>query len=130
MNDMGNVRPLGIRCNHKIREYSCCIYVGSVHARSLTRAHTCTVMYMSAGRFLHSPGHDCICKSVRSGQYCMADTIASDTGHNNANLMPIFLGAYSLCWAQTTSKSSMKSSLSLRFPTPRGEAVHYYFLML
>ena len=23
-------------------------YVGSVHARSLTRAHTCTVMYMSA----------------------------------------------------------------------------------
>ena len=80
MNDMGNVRPLGIRCNHKIREYSCCIYVGSVHARSLTRAHTCTVMYMSAGRFLHSPGHDCICKSVRSGQYCMADTIASDTG--------------------------------------------------
>ena len=31
------------------------------------------------GRFLHSPGHDCICKSVRSGQYCMVDTIASDT---------------------------------------------------
>ena len=45
-----------------------------------TRAHTCTVTYMSAGRFLHSPGHDCICKSVRSGHYCMADTIASDTG--------------------------------------------------
>ena len=35
---------------------------------------------MSTGRFLHSPGHDCICKSVRSGQYCMADTIAPDTG--------------------------------------------------
>ena len=32
--------------------------VGSVHASSLTRAHTCTwlVMYMSAGWFLHSPG--------------------------------------------------------------------------
>ena len=43
-----------------------CIYVGSVHARSLTRAHTCTVMYMSAGRFLHSPG-----------QYCMTDTVVS-----------------------------------------------------
>ena len=26
-----------------------------MHARSLTRAHTYTVMYMSAGRFLHSP---------------------------------------------------------------------------
>ena len=45
-----------------------------MHAR--LRAHTCTVMYMSTGRFLHSPGHDCICKSVRSGQYCMVDTIA------------------------------------------------------
>ena len=36
---------LGIRCNHKIREYSCCIIyvVTSVHACSLnTRAHTCT----------------------------------------------------------------------------------------
>ena len=31
-----------------------------MHARSHTRAHTCTVMYMSTGRFSHSPGHDCI----------------------------------------------------------------------
>ena len=46
---MWNVRPFGIRCNYKIREYSCCTY-----------------MYMSAGRFLHSPGHICICKSVGS----------------------------------------------------------------
>ena len=31
MNDLGHVRPLGLRCNHKIREYSCgIIYVGSV----------------------------------------------------------------------------------------------------
>ena len=74
MNDMGNVRPLGIRCNHKIHEYSCCIDLGSVHARFLARAHT------STGRFLHNPGHECICKSVRSGQNCMVVTIASDTG--------------------------------------------------
>ena len=52
-------------------------YVGSVHARSLTRTYM--YMYMAAGRFLHSPGHDCI-NSVRSGQHSMADTIASDTG--------------------------------------------------
>ena len=78
MNDMGNVRPLGIRCNHKIREYSCCIRRFSA-CTIATHAHTCTVMYMSTGRFLHSPGHDCIRESVRSGQYCMADTIASDT---------------------------------------------------
>ena len=56
MNDMGNVR-------------------------SFMLAYARTYMYMSAGRFLHSPGHDRMCKSVRSGQYCMADTIASDTGH-------------------------------------------------
>ena len=65
-------------------------YVGSVHARSLTRAHTCTVMYMSTGRFLYSPVHDCICKSAQSVQYCMADTIASDTGrgvHQNNHPM-------------------------------------------
>ena len=35
---------------------------------------------MPPGRFLHSSGHDCMCKSVRSGQYCMADTNESDTG--------------------------------------------------
>ena len=75
MNDMWNVRPSDIRCNHNT-------WIIIHHARSLTRAHiqSCTVMYMSTGRFLHSPGHDCIFKSVRSGQYCMADTIASDTG--------------------------------------------------
>ena len=68
---------------HKTREYSS---YTSVHARSLTRAHTCsTVMYLSAGRFLHSPGHDCICKRVRSGQCCMAHTIASDTGAPSTN---------------------------------------------
>ena len=72
MNDMGNVWPLVIRCNHKIREHSCCIYVGSVHA--CVQSCTCPRTV-----FLCSPGHDCICKSVRSGQYLMADTIASDT---------------------------------------------------
>ena len=57
------------------------MYVGSVHARSLTGAHTCsTVMYISAERFLHSPGKDCMCKSIQSGQYCMANTNASVTG--------------------------------------------------
>ena len=59
-----------------IRRFRC------MHAR--LRAHTCTVMYMSAGRFLHNPGHDCICKSVGSGQYCMADIIASDNGGRNS----------------------------------------------
>ena len=83
MNDMGNVRlliGLVIRCNHKICEYSCCIFLGSVHSCSLTCTHSCTFMYMSTGRFLHSPGHNWICKSVRSRQYCLADTIASDMG--------------------------------------------------
>ena len=86
MNDLGNVRPLGIRCNHKTSEYSCCIYVGSVHACSLTRAHNVQSCTCPPGRFLHSPGHDCICESVRSGQYCMADTIASDTVPRNSVL--------------------------------------------
>ena len=45
------------------------MFAGSVHAHLLTQAHTRTIMYMSTERFLHSPGHDCICKSVRSGQY-------------------------------------------------------------
>ena len=49
-----------------------------MHAR--LRAHIqCTDMW-STGRFLHSPGHHCICRGIRSGQYCMADTIASVTG--------------------------------------------------
>ena len=57
-----------------------------VHIRrfsACTLAYTHTYMYSrctSTGPFLHSPGHDCIRKSVRSVQYCMADTIASDTG--------------------------------------------------
>ena len=56
-----------------------------------TRAHTCTVTYMSAGRFLHSPGHDCIiCKSLRSGQYCMADTIASATGPSTLGITFVY----------------------------------------
>ena len=85
MIDMGNVQPLGIRCNHKtkyVNIHAAYIHVriGSVHARSLTRAHTLHVQSCTCPRFLHSPGHDCICISVRSGQYCMADTIASDTG--------------------------------------------------
>lgn len=76
-----NAAPLEKRGVFKIREYSCCMYVGSVHARSLTGAHTCsTVMYISAERFLHSPGKDCMCKSIQSGQYCMANTNASVTG--------------------------------------------------
>ena len=61
----------------------------NIHAALVRRFSACTLAYahtymyshvMSTGRFLHSPGHDCICKSVRSGQYCMADTIASDRG--------------------------------------------------
>ena len=32
---------------------------------------------MSTGRFLHSPGHECICNSVRRGQYC-----SLQGGHN------------------------------------------------
>ena len=55
-------------------------FLQAMHAR-MVRTYACTVMYMSTGRFLHSSGHDFICKSVRSGQYCMPDTIASDNGN-------------------------------------------------
>ena len=76
MNDKGNVRSLGIRCNHKIREYSCYI-IRRFSACKLAHART----FISAGRLLHSIGHDCICKvSGADREYCMADTIASDTG--------------------------------------------------
>ena len=53
----------------KVREYSCCIRRFSA-CMLLTRAHTCTVMYMSNGRILHSP--DTIAYAKVSG----ADSIA------------------------------------------------------
>ena len=58
----------------------CMLHLRRFSACTLAYSCTCTVMFISAGWFLQRPGHDCICKSVRSGQYCMADTIASDTG--------------------------------------------------
>ena len=44
MNDMGIFRPLGIRCNHEIREYSCCI---------LCRFSACTFAYARTYMYSH-----------------------------------------------------------------------------
>ena len=60
--------------------------VGLVHARSLTRAHkhvyvqSCTC---PPEGFCIAPDTIAYAESVRSGEYCMADTIASDTGLKN-----------------------------------------------
>ena len=62
------------------------VHVGSVHARSLTGAYTCTlaVMYMSTGHFLHSPESLHIYAKVSGAEkFCMEDTIASATGMGN-----------------------------------------------
>ena len=64
-----------------IREYSCSVIIRRFMACTLAYARTYMYSHVHIHRtVLHSPGHNSICKSVRSGQYCTADTIASDTG--------------------------------------------------
>ena len=81
MNDMGNVWLLGIPAIIKHVNIHAAYYtqVQCMPARLRAHIHVQSCI-MSTGLFLHRPGHNCICKSVRSGQYCMADTIASDSG--------------------------------------------------
>ena len=64
-------------------------------------------MYLSTRRLLQSPGHDCICKSVRSGQYCMADTIASDTGLGNEQCLWIPRGVRVWQWDRIGTSAPM-----------------------
>ena len=48
-------------------------------------------MHARLRRFLQSPGHNCICKSVRSGQYCMADTLHLTSGLDTTTKFQFFL---------------------------------------